>query len=69
VEEAVAFLRDLCASVVKMPFGLSVPSSADTGSFDCVRLAPHFAQDDRFLDDRFFEERHVLKNDHSRERL
>jgi hypothetical protein len=25
VEEAVAFLRDLCASVVKMPFGLSVP--------------------------------------------
>ena len=32
-------------SLWRFPLGL-VKHSADMGSFDCVRLSPHFAQDD-----------------------
>ena len=30
----------------------SVPLAAHAGSFNCVRLSPHFAQDDRFGEGR-----------------
>jgi hypothetical protein len=43
-------------SVVERSFRPVVPE-ADMGSFDYVRLPPHFAQDDRFEKARTFEKR------------
>jgi len=42
--------------VVERSFRPMVPE-ADMGSFDYVRLPPHFAQDDRFENARRFEKR------------
>jgi predicted transcriptional regulator YdeE len=39
---------DMVATTVPAVFG-TVVLPTDAGSFDCVRLAPHFAQDDRAL--------------------
>jgi len=48
-------VRETERSVVEKLYGLAVPPP-DTGSFDCVRLSPHFAQDDREIGDRKFWE-------------